>query len=92
MAPEYLKYINNGRDGYVVYTHGNIELKFEYELGGGKYIALIYIPTADNWYSKTGITIDQRREIIEFIARQMIKDQAPNSTYEIYEDCIGLLN
>jgi hypothetical protein len=92
MTSEYLKYINNGKDGYVVYVYGNIELKFWYELGGGKYVAIIYIPTVDNWYSKTGITIDQRQVITEFIARQMIKDQAPNSTYEICEDCIGLLN
>jgi hypothetical protein len=92
MASEYLKYVNNGRDGYVGYVNGNIELKFYYELEGGKYIALIYIPTVDNWYSKTGIAIDQRQAITEFIARQLIKDQAPNSTYEICEDCISLLN
>ena len=91
MASEYLKYINNGRDGYVVYIHNNMELKFGYELGGGNCIAIIYIPTIDSWCNKTGTTIGDRQEIIEFIAKQEAKDQAPNATYELCDDCISLL-
>lgn len=28
MASEYLKYIDKGRDGYVVYIHDSMELEF----------------------------------------------------------------
>lgn len=91
MGVKYLKYINNGKEGHVIYGDGDIELKFSYELAVGRSIAVIYIPTVDSWYNKTGTTTDERQEIIEFIARQAIKDQAPKATYELYDNCINLL-
>jgi len=52
MASEYLKYINNGRDGYVVYIHDSMELKFGYGLGSGNCIGIIYILTIDSGVTK----------------------------------------
>jgi hypothetical protein len=60
-------------------------------LGSGNCNAIIYIPTINSWRDKTGTTIGERQEIIEFIAKQAAKDQAPNATYELYDDCISLL-
>ncbi|SEO02702.1 hypothetical protein SAMN05192574_10530 [Mucilaginibacter gossypiicola] len=91
MGAKYLKYINNGKEGHVIYGDGDIELKFLYELAIGRCIAIIYIPTVDSWHNKTGIATGERQDIIEFIAKQAAKDQAPNATYELYDDCISLL-
>lgn len=91
MGAKYLKYINNGKEGRVIYGDGEIELKFFYELAVGRSIAVIYIPTVDSWCNKTGITTSKRQEIIEFIAKQAAKDQTLNATYELYDDCISLL-
>ncbi|SDI49274.1 hypothetical protein ACRQ5D_00685 [Mucilaginibacter sp. P25] len=91
MVSKQLEYIDNGREGYVIYRDGDIKLKFLYELAAGRYVALIYIPTAESWFEKTGIPINNRHQIIEFIACQVVKDRAPNATYELYDDCISLL-
>ena len=91
MGAKYLKYINNGKEGHIIYGDGDIELKFLYELAVGRYIAVIYIPTVDSWFNKTGTATAERQEIIEFIAKQAVKDQALNATYGLYDDCISLL-
>ena len=85
-----LEYINKGRGGFIVYKDNESEFKMEFEYGGGNCVAIIYIPKADLWESKTNISIENRQQVLDFIAQQSIKDQAPNSTFTISKDCIEI--
>ena len=85
-----LEYINQGRGGYVVYKDEQSELKMEFEYGGGDCVAIIYVPTIAIWESKTNISTSDRNQVLSFIAEQSIKDQAPDSTYVISDDCIEI--
>ncbi len=85
-----LEYINEGRGGYVVYKDalGDIRLFFEY--GGGPCVAIIYVPTIEEWTVKTKRPVVDRNSILIFVAEQAIKDKAPKSYYELSDTCIEI--
>ena len=86
-----LEYINQGRGGYVVYKDGQSLIKLFFEYGGGNCVAIIYVPTIDEWTTKTNLPIADRQTILTFVAEQAIKDQAPKSYYELPDTCIEIL-
>jgi len=87
-----LEYINQGRGGYVIYRDNETEFKLSFEFGGGDCIAIIYIPTIEEWTSKTNKPLAERLNILKFIAEQSIRDQAPNCIYELSDNCIEIFN
>ncbi|WP_243347958.1 hypothetical protein [Parabacteroides sp. FAFU027] len=87
-----LEYINQGRGGYVIYKDSVSEIKLFFEFGGGECIAIIHIPLANEWTAKTQRALSERLSILEFIAEQCIKDQAPNCIYKLYDDCIEIIS
>jgi hypothetical protein len=87
-----LEYLNEGRGGYVVYKDGQGDIKLFFEYGGGNCVAIIYVPTIAEWSNKTNRPLVDRNSILTFIAEQAIKDQAPQSYYEISDTCIEIFN
>lgn len=87
---ENLYYINQGRGGYVVYKDGKNDINFFFEYGGNNCVAIIYIPTTNEWTDKTTRALTERQSILTFIAEQTIRDQAPNSYYKISDNCIEI--
>lgn len=85
-----LIYINEGRGGYVVYKDGRTDIKFFFEYGGGNCVAIIYVPTSNEWTNETSQPITERNAILTFVAEQAIKDQAPKSYYELSDNCIEI--
>lgn len=88
--PQKLEYINQGRSGYVVYKDGANNLKLFYEYGGGNCVAIIYVPSSEQWTSQTNRDITERRSILTFIAEQVIKDQAPKGYYTLTDTSIEI--
>lgn len=86
-----LEYINNGRSGRVIYKDGLGELEFYYEFGGGNCVAIIFIPSVNEWTAQTKRNINERHEILTFIAEQIIKDKSPDSYSEISGSYIEIL-
>ena len=48
-----LVYINEGRGGYVVYKDGRADIKLFFENGGVNCVAIIYVPTSNEWTNKS---------------------------------------
>lgn len=89
--PPQLEYINAGRGGYVIYKDDTDEIKMFFEYGGGNCIAMVYFPSIEKWPKVTKIGLDQRDRIMQFVAEQSIKDQAPNSRFELADNMILIL-
>ena len=85
-----LEYINQGRIGYVVYKDRQGDIRLPFEFGGGNCVAIISVPTVAEWTSKTNRPVANRQAILQFVAEQSIKDQAPNSYYELNDNCIEI--
>jgi len=85
-----LEYLNQGRGGYVVYKDGQNDIKLFFEYGGGNCVAIIYVPTTEEWITKTNRPVVDRIPILTFVAEQAIKDQAPKCHYELSDTCIEI--
>ena len=85
-----IEYINQGRGGFVIYLDNQSTYKLFFEFGGGDCIAIIYVPSIDEWEMKTNKPLSEREQVLTFIAEQSIRDQAPNSYYKLSETCIEI--
>ena len=88
--PQKLSYTTLGRGGYVFYKDDVSEIKLGFEFGGGNCVAIIFIPSPQQWAAATGRTLQERGNIIQFIAAQALKDQVAGGYYKILDNFIEL--
>lgn len=81
-------YENEGRTGYVIFYRNDLTARFYYEFGGGDTVAIITIPTPERWEAETKMVLAERMTVLEFIAKRVIRDQAPGCKYFIGESDI----
>ncbi len=86
-----VEYEQMGRAGMVTYFDGNIKIVFDWEFAGGDGVVIIFVPNSAQWEKATGTPAGERQAILEFVAEQVIRDQAPNCRYEISEGYIDIL-
>lgn len=68
-------YSSDGRSGYVHYRSSEGSFEMYYEFSGGNCVASIDIPGVEKWERKTGLPLARRDEVLNFIGRQVVKDQ-----------------
>lgn len=81
-------YQHEGRSGSIIFYREDMVVSFYYEFGGNHVLAYIMVPTVDQWVAQTGIPAEERKEVLEFIAKRVIRDQAAGHTYRITQDAI----
>jgi cation transport regulator ChaB len=86
-----LHYTQDGRGGKVIYTEGETTLEFDWEFAGGNGVAIIFVPQNKYWEAQTGIPLEERMEILEFVGQQAVKDKAPECIYEISDGFVEIL-
>jgi hypothetical protein len=86
-----LTYFKKDRGGHILYSNTSKTIKFEIEIGGGDGVIIIYIPTKQIWETETKTDILCRQEVLDFLCKQVIKDQAPNCYCVIKDDCIEVI-
>jgi hypothetical protein len=83
-----LEYEGNYRAGTIHFLEGERRISFWHEMAGGEMKFFIDIPTEEHWESRTGTPLSEREEIIDFVARRVQQDQAPNWSYRITPNSI----
>jgi hypothetical protein len=68
-------YSSDGRSGYVHYKSAEASFDMYYEFSGGNAVASIDIPSPEAWKKHTGLPLSRRDEVLDFIGRQVVKDQ-----------------
>jgi hypothetical protein len=76
-------YAERGRDGYVIYKDAQGEISMYFEFGGGDCVAFIQVPTAAAWAKVTKRSVQEREDILRFVAEQAIRDRAPGCDYRL---------
>lgn len=81
----HLSYSSEGRSGTVYYRSDVANFSMWWEFGSGDAIAIINIPEPKYWEAQTGILLDQRDAVLDFIGQQVLKDQVSSGRgrYEI---------
>jgi poly-D-alanine transfer protein DltD len=87
-----LEYLTMVQGGYVIYKDGKNDIKLFFEYGSGNCVVLIFIPTEEEWTTKTGRPMAERNDILTFVAEQAIRDQGPNSYYELSDTMIEIFS
>jgi hypothetical protein len=87
-----VEYTNNGRYGYVIYKEGESVLQCYYEFGGGNCVAIINVPSIDEWEKSTRLPLADRDRILRCIAEQVVKDQTLHGTYRLTDATIEILS
>lgn len=70
-----LFYASEGRSGRVHYQSLRADFTLYYEFGGGDCVATIDLPGPAAWERHTGLPCDQRDAVIDWIGRQIVRDQ-----------------
>jgi hypothetical protein len=87
-----LVYKSSGRAGTIIFQNDLSSFEVWWEFAGGKALVIIDIPSIEQWVGHTGLPLDQRDEILQFIAEQVIEDQTSSAhKYEISERWITIL-
>jgi hypothetical protein len=84
-----IEYEGTLRGGSVIYIDGDRRLSFDNELCGGEIKCTIYVPAAKHWLAATGIPLDERDEIIAWVAQCVQREQASSWRYEITDTSIN---
>ncbi|HUR30716.1 MAG TPA: hypothetical protein VMZ69_04745 [Saprospiraceae bacterium] len=83
-----VSYVDQGKTGDVIFYRDDIVLRFQREFSGGLTLATIEIPSEESWLADTGLPLEERIPILEFIGQRIIRDQAAGYKYIIKEDSI----
>jgi hypothetical protein len=82
-----LRYDNKGRGGTIWFENDETRFSMWWEFGGGNALAMINIPTVKNWESYTGLPLDRRDDILQFIGEQVVADQTSGrGVFMIWQD------
>jgi len=76
-------YASNGRSGKVIYESPETTFALYYEFGGGDVVACIDVPNPQNWEKHTGLPVERREEILNFIGQRVVQDQTSGGSFKI---------
>ena len=83
-----VRYINEGKSGEVIFYRDDIVLRFPYEFAGGDALVTVEVISEEKWNATTGLPLEERLPIYEFIAARIIRDQAEGHQFKIENDSI----
>jgi hypothetical protein len=75
----------SGRDGYFFYHEGPREIPFYWEYGGGDVIVIVRFDEPDKFALRCPWATERKREILERVAQELIRQGAPGYRAEIDE-------
>jgi hypothetical protein len=83
-------YESSGRSGHVIFYREDRTARFPFEFAGGTTLAYITIPEVATWEQETGFSSKERKGILEFVAKRVIRDQASKCKYKITSNSIDI--
>lgn len=86
-----LEFDGNARGGTIIYVEGEKRLRFYHEMCTGRVQFSIDIPRPEHWEAQTATPLSERAEIVEFVARETQRIQAPSWDFEIYDSRIDFV-
>ncbi len=87
-----LEFEGNFRAGTIIYVEGDTRLRFSHEMCGGGVHFSIDVPIAAKWESETGCPLEERDDIVEFLAAETQRKQARSWNYVIRDNRIDFVD
>jgi hypothetical protein len=80
-----------GRCGQVMVSLGPGEASFYWEYGGGDCIAIVSVPSEEEWTSTAPLREYPRNDFLDALARELIGLQCPGARFEVSSRFIHIL-
>lgn len=89
-----LRYEQDGRCGRVHFESARSRFEMYWEFGGGQTLAVIDVPSPEEWVSRTGLPLNERAAVLQFVATRVIRDQTSTARnrYEIGPSAIRIFD
>ncbi len=87
-----LEFEGNARAGTIIYIDGDIRLRFSHEMCIGPVHFSIDIPPPDKWEAATGQPLSERDYILDFLAEETRRRQAPGLKTLIHDNRIDFVD
>jgi hypothetical protein len=75
--------VESGRSGSVGYYEGVRCISFDWEFGGGNTVAIVWVGEPSIWSTRYAWAAFRRREILERVAQEIVRQKAPTCRAEI---------
>ena len=82
--------VQSGRSGSVNYHESSGSISFYWEFGGGDTVAIIWTKDVAVWSSQHPWAVKRRREILERVAQEVVRQKAPTCRADI-DDANGYI-
>jgi hypothetical protein len=90
-ADAWVEIEDQGRGGTIRFRRGASDLLFHYEFGAGNALALIFVPTDEEWEAQTGLPGTERLPVLDFVATRVIAQKAGGSRYALKGNVLEIL-
>lgn len=87
-AAQRVQFSNTGRSGQVTYNGPEGRFSMYFEFGGDAVLAIINVPSQEQWFEKTGIALEHRERILNHIGQAAVKTQTKKGWYALERDAI----
>ena len=74
--------VEKGRYGYIEYVENGQTCQYYWELGGGDTIAIISVPSPEEWEVKYPWARGRRQEVLSALVGETRKQRAPTAVIE----------
>ena len=82
-----IKIVSKGKYGDIIVKMDKEKLKLNWEYGFDKYVAIIQVPTKEEWKNKDY----KRLDVLNKVAEEVCKKKCKNCDFEIADNVINII-
>lgn len=83
-----LRYDDQGRSGTIYYESPDANFSTWWEFAGGDALAIVAIPTKEQWEESTKIPLKMRKQVLTFMGEQILEDKVAGGSFIIGENVL----
>jgi hypothetical protein len=84
-----LRFVDEGRSGVIYFESRVGSFDMWWEMGYGA-LAIVAVPSSNEWELKTGMPREKRLEVLNFIGEEILRRQTSNGSFIIGDDVITI--
>lgn len=78
-----VSFSQEGIGGYVHFKSKEGRFNMYWEFGGGNVVASISVPNPEQWVAQTGIPLERRAAVLDYIGRVTVQKQTRNGSFKL---------
>lgn len=85
MVQRVVEIVASGPGGSATYSEGGHAYRFDWEMGTGEVVAIVYVPSPADWDARIPWAAGRRDEVLATLAREVLRQKCRGCRVEIAE-------